>query len=187
MKRSVFVLFILALICVSSLGAFDGARKGFVLGGGVGFAANAGWEFDDKLFDFIPVKASENNGGGALNFFLGYAWDEKNMIAYEANVAGYSSDLFDQNITQTFTGPEWCHYYGSTGKSIYTTVGLGLYIFDGENFDAFEPGPGLMLGGGYEFARHFQVGFNLAFGSISEAGVDVKLHHVSILLNAVAF
>ncbi len=187
MKRCL-LLFVLVLVVFSSAAlGFDGGRKGFVLGGGIGFSPVSGWDIDDSLFGFFPLKASEGNAGFGMNIFLGYSWDEKNMIVYEFNGVGYQSDKLNQNLAQGFQGPTWYHYWGNTGSSAFTTIGVGLYTFKPENTDALDPGPGLLLGVGYEFTRHFQAGLYLGVGTISEIGVDMKLTQISILINAVAF
>ena len=187
MKRLLLMVGLILLVTASTVMGFDGNRKGFVIGGGLGFAPTAGWDVNDTLFQIFPLKASESKAGAAVNVFIGYAWDEKNMIVYELSGAGYSSDKLNQNLSQGFNGPTWYHYYGDKGRSAFTTVGLGLYTFDGENFDPFDPGPGVLLGIGYEFTPHFQFGLYGGFGTISELGVDLKLHSIAVLVNAVAF
>ena len=42
-SRLVFMVIVLTLLVASSSFGFDGNRKGFVLGGGLGIAPTAGW------------------------------------------------------------------------------------------------------------------------------------------------
>jgi hypothetical protein len=173
-----------------SVEAFDGVRKGFVIGGGLGIAANSHWEIDNS-------NVSEDKPGLGLNLLIGYAWDEHNMIVYEGNVTGYSSDaastvggflgLGDQTITQGFNGAAWYHYYGDQGKSLFTAVGLGVYVFDVQDFDANDPGFGILLGLGYEFARHWQTAVYASAGKTTSGGFDFKHSHINVVMNVIAF
>ena len=85
MKKLVVLVIGLSIVLAASASAFNGLRKGFVLGGGLGFAPAISWEAENfPLF-------KEDVSGVALNFFLGYAWDEQNMIVWEANAVGWIS------------------------------------------------------------------------------------------------
>ena len=181
MNIQILVCLFLIVVMSSTAFAFDGDRKGFVLGGGLGFAPQAQWKFD--LMDF-----EEDGSGLGLHIIIGGAFDERNMLVYEGNVVAYTSDLLDETISQGFNGAAWYHYYGKTGRSFFTTLGLGFYVFDpGGDFESNDPGFGMLLGGGYEFAKHWQVGVYYAFGSTSDAGYDFSHQHFNLLISGVAF
>jgi hypothetical protein len=175
------------LLSSGSAFGFDGLRKGFVLGGGLGFSPVSKWETDLPFGLTELLGTEESKAGVGVNILIGYAWDEFNMIVYEGNITGYDSDLFNQTMTQGFNGAAWYHYFGPMGKSAFTTLGLGLYTFDWENADAADVGVGVMAGGGYEFSRHWQVGGYLGIGRTELAVVDFNHVHVNILVSAVAF
>ncbi|UCC44115.1 MAG: outer membrane beta-barrel protein [Candidatus Zixiibacteriota bacterium] len=183
MKRCVILMLIVVVGMAASASAFDGARKGFVLGGGLGFAPVA--KYDWPLWE-------ENRSGFALNLVIGHAWDEFNMIVYEGNVTSFSSGRGSVTFAQGFNGACWYHYFGPTGKSFYTAAGLGFYVFRGENAWGYEfqndPGFGILVGTGYEFARHWQVGAYLSAGK-TDAGLGVEMDHshFSILVSSIAF
>ena len=192
--KKVFVILAIFLLLLSSTGfAFDGSRKGFVLGGGLGLAPVAKWEGDP--IPWFMTKYDESRVGLGLNLLIGYAWDEFNMIVYEGNMVAYQSDLlYNVDIIQGFNGAAWYHYFGPQGKTFFSTVGLGVYTFDlewqyenvtvsGSN----DPGIALMIGGGYEFARHFQAGLYVSTGKTTEPHYDYEHAHLSILVSAVAF
>ncbi|MBU8933985.1 MAG: hypothetical protein KOO62_08245 [candidate division Zixibacteria bacterium] len=192
MKRMLPVSLMMMVLLASSSLAFDGNRKGFVVGGGLGFAPTATSSIDRDGPD------TEDNGSGlGLNLVIGYAWDEHNMLVCEGNIASYSSNqtyiwLPFRTVMQGFYGASWYHYYGPQGRSFFTAVGLGLYVFeDGWSqwwgFEAHDPGAALLLGGGYEFARHFQVGVYVSTGKTSERTDDYNHSHISVLVSAVAF
>ncbi|MCK5124913.1 MAG: outer membrane beta-barrel protein [candidate division Zixibacteria bacterium] len=187
MKRVVLLACLILLISSSAVFGFDGQRKGFVIGGGVGVSPGSSWKVDDTLLGVFPIKGSESRVGVAANLFLGYAWDEKNMIVYEFNGSGYESDKINHKFQQGFSGPAWYHYWGSKGSSLFTAFGLGLYALDIEDIKKFDPGPGVLFGVGYEFSRHLQIGVYLGGGKTSVGSLDVEHGHLSIVFNAVAF
>lgn len=97
MRKTVIIL-ALTLLLTGSASAFNGMRKGFVIGGGLGIAPSANWSSEINTpapFSF-SIKPDENKVGLAVNLVIGYAWDEHNMIVYEGNVAGYNSDLLNK-------------------------------------------------------------------------------------------
>ncbi|UCD64811.1 MAG: hypothetical protein JSW34_05085 [Candidatus Zixiibacteriota bacterium] len=168
---------ILILLIASSASAFDGLRKGFVLGGGLGMAPVV----RTSIFD-----ADDSRGGVGLHIVIGYAWDEYNMIVYESNVAGAEAGRV--TYAQGFGGPAWYHYFGPQGKSFFTVVGLGFYSYQIEDEDLNDSGGGYLIGGGYEFARHFQVAMYLSGGKTELLGlIDMGHNNLSILISAVAF
>ncbi len=184
MKRLVLITLVAVLFMAATACAFDGMRKGFVLGGGLGLAATADWDVD-----FMGVSVGEDGSGLGLNLVIGYAWDEQNMIVYEGNVASWKSDLIDETVAQGFNGASWYHYFGPVGKSFFTAAGIGFYVFKVETYDDNDPGFGLLLGGGYEFARHIQVAAYFSKGKTKDPIVDVDFDHThfNILISAVAF
>ncbi len=108
MKKHLIATFIIVLLA-SSAWSFDGNRKGFVLGGGLGFAPTAKWEIDGaSIF-------SESAPGLGINLLIGYAWNENNMIVYEGNAVGYKPKITNTDLLQGFYGASWYHYFGSNG------------------------------------------------------------------------
>ena len=115
------------------------------------------------------------------------AFAEHNMLVYEGNVVAYTSDIADWSVVQGFNGATWYHYFGRTGKSFFTTLGLGVYYFKVEDFDTNDPGGALLFGGGYEFAKHRQFGLSVAAGRTKSSGVDFDHVHISLLISGIAF
>ena len=178
----------------SSSSAFDGKRRGFVLGGGLGFAPTATWGRISGI--------EESKAAFALNLMTGYAWNEYNMVVYEGNVVGYKSDALNTDIAQGFNGASWYHYLGSQGKTFFTIVGLGFYVFVsdevplidnwgdriGTQGGTHDPSFGILVGGGYEFARHMQIGCYLSVGQTNRTRSEAYHHkHINILVSAMAF
>lgn len=191
MKVKITIIMLIVLM-VSSAFAFDGQRKGFVLGGGLGFSPTFKWEAEMIGYDYannmFMRKFNETNAGIGMNLMIGFGWDEKNMIVYDINFAGGDSDFYNQFIAQQYNGISWYHYFGNGMTSqFFSTVGLGLYNFDGENMSGFDAGFGILLGGGYEFSRHWQVGLYLSAGKTTLRSVDFNHTHLNILISGVAF
>ena len=181
MRKLLGILAVLTLFLASSSFGFDGQRKGFVLGGGLGFSPVAQWKA-------VGTGISESGAGVGLNLLIGFGWDEQNMIVYEGNVAGWKSNFFlDRQVSQGFNGVSWYHYFEETGRSAFTTLGIGVYVFGVEDFDSNDLGFGLLAGAGYEFARHWQIGAYYSLGKTSDIFFDYNHYHFSILVSGVAF
>ena len=186
--RQCFVVALVVVLCMTgSSTAFDGQRKGFVLGGGLGFSPEATYSVGLDLGPFGTLTVDENGSGFGLNLVIGGAFNEQNMLVYEGNVAGWKSDILNDNISQGFNGAAWYHYFGPLGKSAFTVAGIGAYVFQAENYEDNDPGLGILLGGGYEFSKHWQIGGYYSFGKTSDSGVDFDHHHLNILVSGIAF
>ena len=157
MKRCAFLTFVVLVMLSAQLFAFDGQRKGFVLGGGLGFSPVGRWSVADNQAIF-GGKTSESRPGIAANILIGYAFDNNNMIVYDGDATAYSSTFNDKISSQGADVFAWYHYFGPCGKSAFTTAGIGLYVFSVEEVGDFSSNLGFLFGGGYEFARHWQVG-----------------------------
>lgn len=191
MKRIGVLAIIAGLLLISSAQAFDGDRKGFVLGGGLGFSPVAHWDADVEIFG-LSGSLEEDEVGVALQLVIGGAFNEHAMLVYEGNVTGFTSPLFgDQNVAQGFNGASFYYYFGPKGQTFYLGVGLGVYYFKVEDYDQADPGGAFLLSGGYEFSPHWQVGATLTVGSTSEsdAGAEAEFNHsnLSIMVSGIAF
>jgi len=192
MRRTVILLVVLILMVASSASAFNGERKGFVLGGGLGFGPVAKVSIDDFPAD------DYDKSGLAMNFIIGYAWNEQNMIVFLRDAIIYSED-FDLGTTtksislaQGFSGVGYYHYFGPVGKSFFITGGIGLqdWISLDEDVESNDVGAGLLLGAGYEFARHWQVYGSVSFGKTKDPFFsEFEYSHTQLLftISAVAF
>lgn len=187
MKRICVIGLVLLLCLVGSSSAFDGQRKGFVLGGGIGFSPDAGYEVDINLGSLGNYSVDESGAGLGLNFVIGGAFNERNMLVYEGNVAAWSDNFINANISQGFNGAAFYHYFGPTGKAAFMVVGLGVYVFKAEDYDDNDPGFGVLLGGGYEFSKHWQIGAYFSSGKTSDPFLDYEHSHFNILISGIAF
>jgi len=174
MKFKAIILTILLIIFISSAWGFNGERKGFVFGAGFGYAP--------LIFELH----GESNSGLGMNSLIGHAWDNHNMIVYEANISAFNFGYSHGSIFEAhgFAGAVWYHYFGTAGKSLYTTAGIGFYRYGDDDKDS---GLAILLGGGYEFARHWQIGAYFSFGKTSEGQFDYDHSNFNLLISTVAF
>ena len=191
LMKNTIIIALIVLLGAASASAFDGKRKGFVLGGGLGLALEAGWSIDGTYNGLTD--ASETKTGFAGQVVIGYDWNEHNMIVYEGNYSGYESDLLssdpyyiNRDIFQGITGVSWYHYFGRVGRSAFATVGAGMYVFAIGNDGGNERRGGIQIGGGSEFARHFQIGLYIAVGR-TERYVDFSHSQINLLVSEVGF
>ncbi len=186
MIKSLGIAVLLTITLVATASAFDGTRKGFVLGGGLGLGPVASISVDGLS------SASEDKSGLALNLLIGYAWDEQNMLVYLRDGVLFSVDVAlgkSVNAIQGFSGLGWYHYFGPVGHTAFVVGGLGLqdYTSLDSDYESNDPGFGMLLGGGYEFARHIQVHGALSFGKTSFSVVDFNHSQIVITVTAIAF
>jgi len=156
-------------ICVASIAvlimlsgaveAFDGNRKGFILGGGMGIGPST------KLK--IINEYDKNELGFAVNIMVGYAWNNKNILCFEYNANHFWPPAFGSDTAlSVFSSPVWYHYYGDEGKSLFSAVGWGRHGLAIEK-NGSARGLGFLFGGGYEFKKHFQVGIYYSGGNVT--------------------
>jgi hypothetical protein len=198
MRVRQFLSVIGLLLFAHSASGFDGERKGFVLGGGLGFAPVAEW-----TRDYGQYSNRDNQASLGLHIIVGHAWDDHNMIVYEGNATAFrqrEQDVIpfpdeelpsllanDDVLGQGFNGAAWYHYYGEPGRTMFSTVGFGLYVFDHDSRLDSDPGYGVLFGGGYEFSRHWQAGAYFSFGETEREGEAYKHVHLNVLVTGIAF
>ena len=185
MFRFTLTVILLLLVIAVSISAFDGNRKGFVLGGGLGFGPVAKVSVDGASDDY-------DKSGLALNFVIGYAWDEQNMLVFQRDAILYSEETIygdDISIVQGFSGIGYYHYFGPVGKSFYINGGIGFQDWTSmdSDYESNDVGGGILLGGGYEFTRHVQVHGSLSFGKTKFMDVDFNHTQLMFTVSAVAF
>lgn len=184
MKRVIGIALLLAAICSTTSWGFNGQRRGFVLGGGLGFTPVATIKSEDSDFD-------ESNAGVALNFLIGYAWDNQNMLVFlhDGAWSEVEGEFEDIRVSQGFNGPSWFHYFGQMGHSAFINVGLGLQEFSSleSEYESNDPGFGALIGGGYEFTPHVQIYGSFSFGNTEYDIYEYKHTQLQVSVSAIAF
>ena len=176
MSARVLLIFALALFVCGSAAAFDGKRQGFVFGVGTGM---------NPYTRISPEPSDSREKGLALQALFGYAQNDHNLLALEGNI---STRFF---ASHGFFGPTWYRYFGKPGKAFYSALGLGMYYYNEDKLFGesthHEKGFGYMIGGGYEFARHIQMGVYYAGGTTHFDNVDYSLGHFSVMVTFAVF
>ncbi len=192
---------ILILIGATPSHAFNGMRRGFVLGGGLGVAPAVHYSKDvsgDGDASLEPPE--ETKRGPAGNLFLGYGWNEQNLIVFEFNLSSMESDELgsDARISQGYAGPAWYHYFKPIAPTFFSIAGVGFYscqVDEGasdwgrgwrEGY-SHDRGFGWQGGAGYEISHHLQVSFVVNGGKTSHFNIDYSHLNVEFLIGAVAF
>jgi hypothetical protein len=166
--------------------AFDGERKGFVLGFSAGASVTS---FTQTLSGTFQGETDrENKFGFGTSFRIGGAFNEQFMFYYVNNVAWFSlENALGETVTiANGVGLIGVSYYLQPTPGGWYLLGvIGVSTWDAvfENSSA-STGFGLGGGVGWEFAPHWSVEAVAEWGkpSDSEAGVDLETNAVSILV-----
>jgi hypothetical protein len=155
--------------------AFDGHRKGFVLGGGVGFAPVADYQRTE-----VDVKTTQSSI--SFDLIIGHGISDRDLLLIDYRLAPYSvKDVPELDVVQGFLGITWHHYFLATNKSLFSSVGLGRVLlatmdlrrsrtpsklFD-DHWNSSGSGWGMTLGLGYQFARRLEISSNWSMGKFA--------------------
>jgi len=106
----------------------------------------------------------------------------------QINLNHFWSNHFDDSLsTQIFIGPTWYHYFGTVGHSFYTAAGIGNSLFSVRGI-GYREGPGVLLGGGYEFSKQVQLGVYMTGGKTKDTDKpDYKHIQLTVTLSVIAY
>ncbi len=184
MTQRIFVVALAALaftILGQSVTAFDGNRKGFVLGGGVGIAPWARWEGTTVGMDDTDIAP-------ALHAMIGYAVSERFVITLGVHSALYRPDGFSYIITPGLRSLDLRYYFGSTGRSFYLVSSIGYIVSAAvDSADNVYRDFGYGGGAGYELSENWQIGIMYVGGSQRDDHWKARDDFVSIVLTAVGY
>ena len=166
MRPKAYVMFLAALAVLSAdLSAFDGLRKGFILGGGVGagglFYREHFGDFENFEFDRFSL---------ATNFKIGYAPSNTLEIYYINYLSwfGYYGSTYYIGVT----GLGLTKYLSKEGKGLFLHGGAGLSVFQRLSAGAnAETGFGLIGGIGYDIAKHWSIQGDIIYTSMMSGQV----------------
>ena len=185
----------LTLCIATGASAFDGNRKGFILGGGLGLGLTS----FTQTVEFLGTSTTsdrENKFAVMTDFKIGYGATEQVLIYYMSKVSWFSiENVYGNNVTiaNGFGGAGVAYYFKPTGPSPYISGGLGMstWMLPFEEGADTWVGFGLVVGGGYEFSRHYSIEGNLAWGKPGKevGGVKASSNALSLMvtINALAY
>lgn len=187
-KFVVFLSVVLVVVVATSVQAFDGKRKGFILGGGAGLGVTS---FDQTLR--VPgfqdaTSDRESKLGLATEFKIGGGFNDQFLLYYVNRAAWFSiENIFSQDVTiaNSVGLVGISYYFQPTSPSPYLVAVLGISSWDAPFEDTTaQVGVGLGAGLGYEFARHWSLEATINWGQPSDEdlGVEVETDALSVLL-----
>ena len=177
------MLLVVFMCIMSSLLAFDGNRKGFLLGFGAGLAQTS---FSQEMeFNDINAKTETMDEIGlATEFKIGYGLTNRFEVYYSNQVAWFS---MENSLNEDITIADGISVIGGSyflssklndntwHPSPFISAGIGLSSWDAplEDEDEAWEGKGFFIGLGYEPAKHFRLSLNYFRNnpSFSDGGV----------------
>jgi len=186
---------IVVLAIATNVYAWDGQRKGFVLGFGLG----GGYTTFTQTAEFMGMSETgdrENKFGLHSDFKIGYAPSNQFLIYWMSNVNWFSiENILGDNITiaNGVGGIGFSYYFSPADKSAYFRAGVGastwMAPFDSD-IDTWY-GLGVVGGFGYEFAKHWSIEAIAMWSNPSkkELGIDLTTNAFSfaVTLNILGY
>lgn len=141
MKR-VLLTAILILLIASNIMAFNGERRGFLLGFGMGPG-------------LMPL-----NGGNKIvlfnsDFRIGHGFSDKFQLYLSAKTAWAKDEYCNQMKIFGIGGIGMSYYCSKSNLLVYITSSVGLTLMNTTIGPEFRPG--LSFGIGYEFSKHWSL------------------------------
>lgn len=204
---AVILIVIAMLFLTSTANAFDGKRKGFLLGLGMGAGFNSFTEesvdYNSYYGRFQKTKSPrENKGSFITDFKIGYSPTDFWEIYYTTKLSWlHYTTLYEgeKGVVSGLGALGITYYFEPQAPSFFVTGGMGVSmwgrfavnLFGGSGRKFADIGFGLFAGAGYEFKKHLNVGLNLVWGKPgdTEAGIpfNVDILSVQLTLNALGY
>jgi hypothetical protein len=186
---AVLILFFLA----TNTHAFDNQRKGFLLGIGLGSGYTSfTQEVDMHYWEYHESVESdrENKVGFATDFKIGYAPDNSWAIYYNSKVSWFGIENYfgdDVTIANGLGTVAACHWFAPQAPSPFIVGGLGYSTWSlpfEKNASDTWVGPGLFIGGGYEYSMSWSIEGSLSWGKPKdkEIGIEASTNVFSIMV-----
>ncbi|MCX6601474.1 MAG: hypothetical protein NT025_07915 [bacterium] len=167
--------------------AWDGERKGFVLGIGLGPGYTT---FKQKFGSY--ERDRENKGALVTDFKIGYAPTNQLALYWMSKVSWFSMTYgLDDKVTTTAgtAGLGASYYVQPRAPSAFVCGGIGYSTWSWPFEEDAESwmGLGLTAGGGYEFARYWNVEGNLIWGNPSKDGCETDFVTFKVTVNVLGY
>jgi hypothetical protein len=183
----VFVGFILFLFTANAH-AWDGQRKGFLLGFGLGPGVTS---FTQKVqMGMVSTESSREDKLAVMtDFKIGFAPDNTWAIYYTSKVSWFGiTNVYGNKVTVTngLGAVAVSYWFNQQAPSPFIAGGLGFSTWS-LPFEDNPPdtwiGPGLFAGGGYEFSKHVSIEGYLSWGKPKdeEFGIEVSSNALSLM------
>jgi hypothetical protein len=173
---------------VQSALAFDGMRKGFLLGGGLGLGVDS---FKQEITDGATVLIGDRTNQFSLgtDFKIGAGLSPQTFLYFHNQSAWFSlKNIFDNDVTvqSGVIGIGFTWFTSPEPRSFFITGTAGISYWDlpfESDAEAWTSG-GAIVGVGYEFSPHWSVDASLLLGSPEkdEGGLNAKTKSTSLLV-----
>ena len=205
MRKSLLCVLIVitTLLLISNADAFNGKRKGFIIGGGLGAGFTTFKEtVTSDWLGILEESKRENKFALTTNFKIGYAPSNLLEIFFTVKDSWFSSTVYfldersgeDVIMASGFWGPGVTYYFKPEAPSYFITGGFGVSTLSlpFESHSEIKFGGGLYAGAGYEFRNHFNVELDLGWGkpkslALFGIGSSTNVLSVALTVNALAY
>ncbi len=164
------VFFLSFFVLSAHLPAFNGQKKGFILGGGIG----AGY----LSYKETSPEFKLNRFAGAGNFKIGYAPTDSFEIYFVGDLSmfGYlfQGDVDDMGVTVIgFNGLGLTKYLSTRGTGFFVSGGVGIsflsFFSTRTGSGDVNGGLGLLGGIGYDLSRHWRIQGDVVYTNLPAA------------------
>jgi hypothetical protein len=178
---AVFMVTPLILMAADDADAFDGVRKGFNAGLGLGWAPYVHWS---ELAHDIDLSGD----GVIFSLVAGYAWDNRNVILAETyGVLVERPSGEDHHSSDAFYGVLWYHSFKPASPSLYAGIGVGRLKYFGGTTCGDELGFAVRAEFGYEPLKQIQVSVVGLVGRTSHDDHPTNHQHIGFLAKVLAY
>lgn len=178
-----FLLTALALTWPDQACAIDGQRPGFTCGIGLGYNSLISVSNDRLNFD----KTGADFG---LSLLIG-AGTEHDLLTFELTGGEveyrYPLDTIGSRILAFFEELRWYHYFGRTGRSVFSCVGFGVAQLDPSRSPFEGTGLNYVVGGGVEIMKELSLGVYFHGGYVEDDGYRHGVKLVQLLATIIAY
>ena len=194
MKKIVCLLIVLT-VTAGLLNAFDGKRKGFILGWGLGMGK---LDITEK-YNEVKTDGNMKDYNFATNSKIGWGFNENLEVYYTAkNFWGTHKNREDKKETfATGVSAIGVSYFfnkkaETTWKpSLFVSGGAGIAgwqnPFEDKDEEETMAGFGFFGGFGYEFFKHYSIEADFIMGNPHKGSHKIDMNGFSITINALAF
>jgi hypothetical protein len=181
----VYLIAILTVNIGANIFAFDGHRRGFVVGFGVGPGLTS-LDYSIEHYSTIPNSEVQTKLAAETDLRVGIGFTDQWLVYVGSNAAlfrldqiRFKDELFgtpiDKGIDIDLTIVSYgevlgvSHYFRREAPSPYVTAGLGFSVWTAPFESGFDPwvGFGFSIGAGYEFTPHWSVEGSAVYGNPS--------------------
>ena len=176
----------ISILCSTSIYAFDGERKGFILGGGLGVGYLSNTTSWDNSYDTGSI--TESRTVFQTYFKIGYAPSNTLEIFYSSRISWWS----DRSLLWLGLGAvAFTLYFDNISETgWFVSGGIGHSNMSEFNFSTSSvsrSGFGLFGGAGYEFSKHWTVEVDLQYSAVTDDRRDTDSFGVLVTVNVLAF